>query len=160
MPNDKNSEDCLSTFKLMFIQFFFFHFKFEFNFNQGIFHIPDFVSRHFDEGRCIDPDRFPGVCKPLKECAVILSEFMAKSNDEAYIQYLRQSNNACHNMKPFVCCPPDGRKNQIPEQNIVGRLLKPTEGCGFSNQELRLKLAIGHQSKLGDLRQINCRQTY
>lgn len=125
--------------------------------------LPIKISSHtitfhvLDHGYCLDPDNFPGVCKHIKECPIILNELMAKNNDAAFVQYLRDSNLACRNMDtnmPLVCCPPDGRKYQIPESSVQGRLLTPSEGCGFSNQELRLKLAVGHQSRLGDLHEI------
>lgn len=103
------------------------------------------------ERRCADPDRLEGVCKSIKQCPAVLNEFLARSNESDYIGFLRQSNVNCDNIKPFICCPNDGRKINLPENNFHGRLLTPDEGCGFSNKNIRIKFGGGHSAKVGEL---------
>ncbi|XP_055303524.1 venom protease-like [Sitodiplosis mosellana] len=104
-----------------------------------------------DEGTvfCQDPNQFEGACKHIKECSTVLNELVGKSYDNSYRQYIRQSNAICDHIKPLVCCPSDGRRNQLTESSIQGRLLTPSEGCGFSNQNLRLKSGDKKRSRLG-----------
>lgn len=110
-----------------------------------------FYSRSWDisERACSDPNDFEGFCKSIKHCPVVLNEFIAKSNDSAYIEYIQQSNSKCDNIKPFICCPSDGKTKQISDDDIRGRLLTPAEGCGFSNQNNRLRIGSRQYSKLG-----------
>lgn len=100
---------------------------------------------------CSDPDSFVGDCKHIKQCPSVLNDFITRSNESDYIAYLRQSNVNCHYMKPFVCCPHDGRQNSnLPETHFQRRLLSPEEGCGYSNNNIRIKFAGGHKAKVGE----------
>lgn len=81
----------------------------------------------------------------------MLNDIASKSKDQSYRQFIRHSNAKCNYIKPLICCPSDGRQNQFVESSIQGRLLTPAEGCGFSNQNLRVKFAGKKRSKLGEI---------
>lgn len=81
----------------------------------------------------------------------MLNDIASKSKDHSYRQFIRHSNAKCNYIKPLICCPSDGRQNQLVESSIQGRLLTPAEGCGFSNQNLRVKFAGKKRSKLGEI---------
>lgn len=108
---------------------------------------------------CQDPNGIDGVCKSLKECPAILSEFLVKNKDTAYIEYIKRSNVKCRKIQPFICCPleeksikPPGttKPPQKPELNLQGRLLTPEEGCGFSAVK-NTKIVGGQTAKVGML---------
>lgn len=96
---------------------------------------------------CYDPNGVQGVCKNIKECPAILSEFIAKSKDTAYIRYIKQSNKKCHDMPPYICCPFEKTSNNV-TPSIQGRLLTPEEGCGSSNATVR-RIVGGVPAKAG-----------
>ena len=101
---------------------------------------------------CNDPNQFEGACKHIKECPIVLNAFVANSHDNSYRKFIRESNALCNHIKPLVCCPSDGRRNQLTENSIQGRLLTPAEGCGYSNQNVRVKFTGKKRSKLGEFR--------
>lgn len=107
------------------------------------------------DGTCSDPNGVVGICKSIKECPVILNEFLARSQDSAYIQYLQRSNENCRNIKPFICCPFETRaanpSNYQPNLDIQGRLLSPEEGCGLS-KIVNTKIVGGMNAKPGKFR--------
>lgn len=103
---------------------------------------PPTSSSRVNEGNCRDPSGVQGVCKSIRECQTILNEFIARQKDNFYIQYIKQSNARCNNVQPYVCCPfkidtttstESIDEVERPLGEIQGRLLKPDEGCGFSN---------------------------
>lgn len=103
--------------------------------------IPDSTSRLTEES-CRDPNGLEGVCKSIRECPTILSEFVARNKDSAYVQYIQRSNVNCRKIQPFICCPfenqpkkPSDREeaSEQTDPSIQGRFLTPEEGCGFSN---------------------------
>lgn len=89
---------------------------------------------------CHDPAFLAGVCKHIKECPRLLSELIVSGKNDAFVQYIRQSNKKCGSIKPLVCCPyndklvPHFETVEPVDPSIRGRLLGPEEGCGFSNQ--------------------------
>lgn len=111
-----------------------------------------------NEKLCQDPNGINGVCKSLKECPAILSEFLAKNKDTAYVEYIKRSNENCRKIQPFICCPLDDGRSikptestespQKPDLNIQGRLLTPNEGCGFSKVK-NTKIVGGQTAKKG-----------
>lgn len=88
---------------------------------------------------CRDPTDLFGVCKHIKECPRLLSELMVSAKNDAFVQYIRQSNKKCGDVKFLVCCPHDDKL--VPhfetvepvDPNNRGRLLSIEEGCGFVN---------------------------
>jgi Trypsin/Regulatory CLIP domain of proteinases len=108
---------------------------------------------------CNDPMGTPGVCKSIRECPVILAEFMARQKDPAFTNYIQKSNANCNYVKPNICCtanapvipvaapvtqaptpPPTAAPTPAPTAaprptvyDGSARLLTPDEGCGFSN---------------------------
>lgn len=105
---------------------------------------------------CQDPNGLDGVCKNIKECPSILSEFIAKNQDSAFVRYIKQSNVKCRNMQPFICCPFEGRSDPPTEPTVTtnpslqGRLLTAEEGCGFSNVTRR-RVVGGNTAKPGKI---------
>lgn len=104
---------------------------------------------------CQDPNGIVGVCKSIKECPSILSEFLVKNKDSAYVRYIKRSNENCRKIEPFICCPFESRIAQEqptgePNVNIQGRLLSPEEGCGFT-EKLNTKIVGGMNAKPGKL---------
>lgn len=89
---------------------------------------------------CFDPTGLVGVCKHIKECPRLLSELIVSGKNDAFVQYIRQSNTKCGNIKPLVCCPHNDKL--VPHFEIIepfdpsikGRLLSVREGCGFANK--------------------------
>lgn len=105
---------------------------------------------------CQDPNGVVGVCKSIKECPSVLSEFLVKNKDSAYVRYIKRSNENCRKIEPFICCPFETRIAQ--EQptgesysNIQGRLLSPEEGCGFT-EKLNTKIVGGVNARPGELK--------
>lgn len=99
---------------------------------------------------CNDPKSgVKGTCQSIKECPVILNEFLSRTKDAAYIQYLKDSNKNCQNVQPYICCPlENGSSNNAPNVSLQGRLLTPQEGCGTSNATVR-KIVGGTTAKPG-----------
>lgn len=99
---------------------------------------------------CNDPSGVKGTCKNIKQCPVILNEFLSRSKDTAYIQYLRESNTKCESVQPYICCPLENgpSTDESPNVNLRGRLLTPEEGCGVSNTTVR-KIVGGQTAKPG-----------
>lgn len=97
------------------------------------------------EMECFGPDGRDGVCRNIRECPTVLSEFLARGTDPEYVQYIRNSNGICNYIQPFICCPfdsnapvtqgPTAPATPEPSPQTPGdvRLLTPAEGCGFSN---------------------------
>lgn len=103
---------------------------------------------------CNDPAGVKGTCKSIKQCPIILNEFLARSKDSAYIQYLRESNTKCQSVQPYICCPlENGSSSDAPNMGLQGRLLTPEEGCGSSNATVR-KIVGGTAAKQGRLEKI------
>lgn len=105
-------------------------------------------SRILDEP-CRDPNGVEGVCKNIKECPSVLSEFVAKNKDPVYVQYIKQSNVRCRNMAPFICCPSQTKSADSSNVGLQGRLLTPEEGCGSPNSTVR-KIVGGTSAKPGE----------
>lgn len=106
---------------------------------------------------CSDARGFDGFCCNLIDCPGVNVEFQTKkyffTYNEQYRIYVQQSTSICITQsEDFICCPK--RKNATqstttstttttttttttvapPEPNIpFGRLLTPSEGCGYSN---------------------------
>lgn len=104
---------------------------------------------------CRDPNSVSGVCMNIKECPSVLNEFVARSKDQNYIQYVKQSNTNCGNIQPYICCPSEGRNvepdnnDPFPNSNEVrGRFLTIEEGCGFSNASHK-RIVGGAKAKEG-----------
>lgn len=97
---------------------------------------------------CHDPNGVEGVCKNIKECPSILSEFLVKNKDTAYVQYIKQSNARCRNMQPFICCPTETKSTNSDNVSLQGRLLTPEEGCGSPNTTVR-KIVGGYSARPG-----------
>lgn len=112
-------------------------------------------STYPTDSTCSDPNGVIGFCKSIKACPIILNEFLARSQDSVYIDYLKQSNVNCRNIKPLICCPFENRSAGIPVDqsnvNIQGRLLTPEEGCGFSERISNNKIVGGSNAKPGNL---------
>lgn len=110
---------------------------------------PDPSSR-LNNQPCIEPMGARGTCRNIKQCPAILNEFLARSKDNAYIQYLRESNKKCEGVQPFICCPFENRPStNAANVNLQGRLLTPEEGCGSSNATVR-KIVGGTTAKAGE----------
>lgn len=99
---------------------------------------------------CNDPTGVKGTCKSIKQCPVILNEFLKRSKDNAYIQFIRESNAKCESVQPFICCPLENGSSDLPNVSLQGRLLTPEEGCGTSNATVR-KIVGGTTAKPGKL---------
>lgn len=125
---------------------------------------PTTAKPTLNEKSCQDPNGVNGVCKSLKECPSILKEFLARNTDNAYIQYIKQSNVNCRKIQPFICCPQDETTSIAPpvetieattkaptsNAQINGRLLLPSEGCGFTKVK-NTKIVGGQTAKIGQL---------
>jgi hypothetical protein len=85
----------------------------------------------------------------VKQCPVVLNEFIQRQKDPEYVKFIRQSNANCNYASQAVCCPnqqqqpqptpPPQPNNPIaetpiaqPNSGIGARLLTPEEGCGIS----------------------------
>lgn len=112
-----------------------------------------------NEKLCQDPNGIHGVCKSLKECPSVLNEFLVRNKDTAYVQYIKQSNEKCRKIQPFICCPTEEPTSTVPPvQTTVrttskplgpqGRLLLPSEGCGFTKVKTT-KIVGGQTAKIG-----------
>ncbi|XP_031626165.1 venom serine protease Bi-VSP-like isoform X2 [Contarinia nasturtii] len=114
------------------------------------FPIPD-SSRSSGES-CRDPNGIEGVCMSIKECPVILNEFVAKSKDSSYVQYIKRSNENCRNIQPYICCPSENKPiiqtDASPVAQIQGRLLTADEGCGYTN-DTTTRVVGGRPAKNG-----------
>lgn len=99
---------------------------------------------------CRDPMGVAGVCRNLKDCPVILSEFMAKNKnpDPAFINYMKQSTTRCQGGNN-VCCPMLTKSAPAPRFGFQGRLLTPEEGCGSPNSTVR-KIVGGTSARPGE----------
>lgn len=103
---------------------------------------------------CNDPNGISGVCMNIKECPSILNEFVAKSKDPNYVQYIQRSNAKCGNVQPYICCPDASRTDEsgvnvpIDQSQIQGRFLTIEEGCGFSNATHK-RIVGGNKAKEG-----------
>jgi Trypsin len=42
----------------------------------------------------------------IRECPRIRNTLVQQKSDDAYIEYVKQSNAACNYVRPFVCCEP------------------------------------------------------
>lgn len=122
---------------------------------QPIKSIQNIPQNSFDK-TCQDPNGIAGVCKSIKECPNILNEVLIKNNDQAYIRYIRQSNENCRRIQPLICCPFESQlaKTQNPSileqnSNIQGRLLTPQEGCGLTDNVSVTKIVGGQNAKPG-----------
>lgn len=62
---------------------------------------PTTSSPYTDE--CEDPNGIVGECKSIRECPVILEQFVARQNDQQYVQYIQRSNAVCNYVQPNVC---------------------------------------------------------
>lgn len=90
---------------------------------------------------CRDPNGIEGVCRSIKQCPIILKNFvrLVSERDESYIHYIRQSNAICTTtLEPIICCPTKRRSNagtfnsrNIEIKAMPGRLPTPEEGCGL-----------------------------
>lgn len=123
---------------------------------------------------CLDPRGFDGFCCNLIDCPSIYVEYQTKkyffTYNEQYRVYIQQSTAICiTHSEDFICCPK--RKNTTeptdpattttttttttvapPEPNIpFGRLLTPSEGCGYSNITHK-RIADGNVAEPGILR--------
>lgn len=111
---------------------------------------PDPSSRLINQP-CNDPrSGAMGTCQNIKQCPSILNEFLARPKDNAYIQYIRESNSKCENVQPYICCPLENGSSSGDTSNasLQGRLLTPEEGCGTSNATVR-KIVGGTAAKPG-----------
>lgn len=102
---------------------------------------------------CTDPKNgAKGTCQSIKQCPVILNEFLSRTTDASYVQYLKDSNKKCQNVQPFICCPLENgsSSDNAPNVSLQGRLLTPEEGCGSSNATVR-KIVGGTDAKPGTL---------
>lgn len=110
---------------------------------------PDPSSRLIDQP-CNDPrSGVKGTCQSIKQCPVVLNEFLARTKDSAYIQYLRESNTKCQSVQPYICCPLENKSSgDASSVSLQGRLLTPEEGCGSSNATVR-KIVGGTAAKPG-----------
>lgn len=111
---------------------------------------------------CQDPDGVPGNCVGLKQCPIVLNEFLTRQKDQAYIRYIQKSNEKCNRIQQNVCCPltdtPVGPRPEAvvplppptpatppptppptPTTDVLTKstdpivLLTPDTGCGFTN---------------------------
>lgn len=86
---------------------------------------------------CNDPKGVPGVCKGIRDCPHIKTEFVDRQNDKSYIEYIRKSNVICKGASAVICCTDLSRATDGTNNNnnagVRPRLLTPEEGCGFSN---------------------------
>lgn len=92
---------------------------------------------------CHDPNGLEGVCRHIRQCPIILKDFVRLVNqrDESYILYIRQSNAICAQTinDPIICCPMKHRTastkrlstTPIPVKSTPGQLLTPEQGCGL-----------------------------
>lgn len=107
-----------------------------------------------DWNLCRDPNGTKGYCKYIRQCPVILEEFIRRNREPQYVQYIRKSNANCFGIHAVVCCPIEPTISQTTEatsshHRIQGRLLTPQEGCGFANTT-HLRLGGGYISKPGE----------
>lgn len=113
---------------------------------------------------CRDPNGVEGVCRNIKQCPIMLKNFVRLVNqrDESYIRYIRQSNAICTTTnEPIICCPTKRRfdtrsfnRPTILVKPILGRLLTPDEGCGVGKPITRPRtINPGFQTKPGNLKE-------
>lgn len=108
------------------------------------------ASSRLNNQPCNDPSGVKGTCKNIKQCPVILNEFLSRSKDTAYIRYLRESNTKCQSVQPYICCPlENSSSSDASNVNLRGRLLTPEQGCGTSNTTVR-KIVGGSPAKPGE----------
>lgn len=113
---------------------------------------------------CHDPNGIEGVCRNIKQCPIVLKDFirLVNARNESYIHYIRQSNAICMNTnEPIICCPVKRKSNRIEGsfnsrksgiKTIPGRLLTPEEGCGMGKPIIRRKtINPGFPVKSGNL---------
>lgn len=112
---------------------------------------------------CRDPNGSNGVCMNIKECPSVLNEFVARFDDLEYIEFIKRSNRYCDNIRPFICCPDEGKSEEFLNRKPVGvangsntpnkfqgRFLTPEEGCGYSNAS-HLRIGGPHKAVEGNL---------
>ena len=54
------------------------------------------------ENPCVGPDLLAGTCKSIRQCPAILNQFVARQNDQEYIQFVKNSNAICEYVQPNV----------------------------------------------------------
>lgn len=112
--------------------------------------------------KCRDPNGLEGVCRNIKQCPIILKNFvrLVSERDESYIYYIRKSNAICTTTnEPIICCPTKRKSNtgafnsrKIDIPTITGRLLTPEEGCGLGKPITRPRtINPGFPTKSGNL---------
>lgn len=60
---------------------------------------------------CNDPNGVAGQCTEIRQCPVILNEFISRQSDPQYVRYIQNSNARCNNIGQSICCPPQGQQN-------------------------------------------------
>lgn len=117
---------------------------------------------------CRDPNGVEGVCRNVKQCPIILKDFVRLVNqrDESYIRYIRQSNAICTTTvnNPIICCPVKRRVGSSIWQDMImktapGKLPTPEEGCGLGKRITRPRtFNPGFRTKPGKFKWISNRK--
>ncbi|XP_062557292.1 uncharacterized protein LOC134222163 [Armigeres subalbatus] len=106
---------------------------------------------------CIGPDNKEGNCISLRDCPVMLNEFLQRQKDPQYIRFIQDSNAICNYIQPNVCCPlqsytpappvppptvtppappaPSTEGPTQPKNNGITTIPTPATGCGYSKVE-------------------------
>lgn len=111
---------------------------------------------------CRDPNGVEGVCRYVKQCPIILKDFvrLVQQRDESYIRYIRQSNAICSTIdNPIICCPMKRRAgssywNDMIAKTVPGKLPTPDEGCGMGRLLRRPRFNPGFTVEEGKMENI------
>lgn len=115
----------------------------------------------------------------LKRVSHHIRRILSKNKDPLYVEYIKRSNENCRKIQPLICCPLQEKSIKPPTEitetiqtigateitviletteapkkpnsDIQGRLLMPSEGCGFSKAK-NTKIVGGQTSKPGSSR--------